>query len=635
MRSFVLAVLLCAVPAAAADFALMADPKTTRVESPDRLDETLEGVANSVTVITRREIELRGQPFVSDLLRTLPGLDVVQTGGRGGTTSVFIRGADPAHTLVLVDGVPVNDASNTARFYDFANMTTDQVERIEVLRGPQSVLYGSDAIGGLVSIILKKGEGAPKTSLYGEYGSYESSLFRGEFSGSAPRVDYSASASRFATGSIPSAASDAGNTIRDPYRNATFAGTLGLKPLEALRVDLSARNTYAVFHLAGSGGPGGDDPAYTGTSNETVLSARAALTSLDGRLVQTLTLGESAQTRRFIDDVSYVNPAAYSDSSSYGQTTKAGYQAVVRLAGWNTLTAGVESREERAHQSYTSYSLFGPFVSIQDNRHTFAASAFAEELLKYDDRFFVSLGGREDDDYRYGKVFTYRVAPALLFPATGTKLKASAGTGFKAPTLYQLYSQYGVQTLAPESSAAWDAGLEQDLFDRTATVGATYFRSDVRDLIDFNGATQLYYNVGRVRDEGYELTAQVRPTDALAFKGNFTYTSAVDRTTGAELLRRPRIKFGGDAEVRAGKKLSLDVGATYTGPRADQDFSTFPARRVVLGGYGLWRLSGSYAATTHVKLTARVDNVFDKRYEEVEGYGTMGIAGYGGVELTF
>jgi vitamin B12 transporter len=630
-----LAVLSAKPAAAERSLALIVDPRTTQVDSVDRLDETLEQVANSVSVITREEIELRGQPFVSDLLRTIPGVDVVQSGGRGGTTSVFIRGNNSEHTLVLLDGIPLNDPSAPGRTYDLANLTTDNVDRIEVLRGPQSVMYGSDAIGGVISIITRKGAGPLKTLAYGEWGAYQSSLYRGEVSGSAKRFDYSASASRLATGSIPSAASDDGNTIRDPYRNTTFSGALGIKPADDLRIDLSARNSDANFHLADQGGAGGDDPSYIGSSNETDLSARGTLSSYRGRLVQKLGIGVSTQNRLFLDDYSSVNPTSASNSSSYGQTTKASYQAVGRLADWNTLTVGAETQEERMHSSYTSQSSFGPFAAVIDNNDAYTKSFFAEDLIKLDGRFFLSAGGRRDRHTQFGGADTYRISPTVLIPETRTKLKASVGTGFKAPTLYQLFSQFGATNLAPERSSAWDAGVEQDFENEKVSLAATYFHNNIRDLISFNNATQLYYNVGRARTEGYELSSQVRPSDEIAFRSNFTYTSARDLDTGAALLRRPRIKFGGDVEARPTKGLSLVVGAVYTGPRVDNDFSISPARRVVLGGYGLWRLSGSYAVSKHVKLTARIDNVFNKRYEEAEGFGTLGIAGYGGLELQF
>lgn len=635
-RIAVLAAVLACLPAAASasSLALSVDPKSTQVSSVHRLDELLEQVANSVTVISRQEIELRGQPLVSDLLRTVPGLDVVKTGGSG-TTSVFIRGNKSEHTLVLMDGVPLNDPSSPGGGYFLENLTTDNVERIEILRGAQSVMYGSSAIGGVVNIITRKGEGGRKLSLYGEAGSADYALGRAELNGSTKHLDYSLGGSRLKTGGISAAGSDYGNTERDGYLNNTISGALGIKPTANFRLDLAARNSYSSFDLDNSAGVGGDDPNYTGKFNQTDLSAHGALTLFGGKLVQKSGIAITAQNRRFLNNTDAQHPLSSAQNSSYGRTVKFNYQVIAQLNDNHTVTAGVDKQEEAGRTEYRSQSQWGPYNAEFNTQKAGIVGVYAEDLMKFRGRLFVSVGGRHDQNDRYGKVNTYRIAPALLIPETRTKLKASLGTGFKAPSVYQLYSQFGYLNLIPERSTSWDAGFEQDLWDGKVNFGAVYFRNDLRDLIDFNNATNLYYNVGRARTQGYEVTAQVKPTNKVLFKGNYTYTSAVDLSDGASLVRRPRIKLGGDVELRPIEPLSVTLGATYTGPRIDNDFATFPSKRVVLGGYGLWRLAGSYALNKTLTLTARIDNLFDKSYSEVQGWGSQGIAGYGGVRLQF
>ncbi len=640
MAKSYLAVVACLIvlssPSAAAgsSFALLVDPKSTQISSVSRLDELLEQVANSVTVISRQEIELRGQPFVSDILRTVPGLDVVKTGGNG-TTSIFIRGNKSEHTLVLLDGVPLNDPSSPGKGYALENLTTDNVERIEVLRGSQSVMYGSDAIGGVISIITRKGEGTRTLLLSGEAGSQDYNLGRASLNGSSRYLDYSIGGSRLKTGGISAAGSDYGNTERDGYLNNTISGALGFKPMENFRLDLTGRNSYSSFDLDNSGGVGGDDPNYTGKFNETDLAARATLGLFGGRLVQKSGIAISAQNRKFLNGTDAQHPSDASQNSSYGRTVKFNYQVIAQLNAGHTVTAGVDKQEEVARTEYHSQSGFGPFNTEFATQKIDSVGLFAESLLKFADRLFVSVGGRHDNNYRYGKVDTYRIAPAFLILATHTKLKASLGTGFKAPSLYQLYSSYGYLKLAPERSTSWDAGFEQDLWDSKVSFGAVYFRNDLRDLIDFNNSTFVYYNVARGRTEGYEFTAQVQPADKVIFKGNYTYTSAVNLADGASLVRRPRIKFGGDIELRPIEPLTVTFGGAYTGPRFDNDFATFPSKRVKLGGYGLWRLASAYAVNKTVTLTARIDNLFDKNYAEVQGFGSQGISGSGGVKIQF
>lgn len=628
-RIAVLAAVLACLPAvaSASQLALSVDPKSAQISSVNRLDQLLEQVANSVTVITRQEIELRGQPFIADLLRTVPGLDVVKTGGNG-TTSVFIRGNKSEHTLVLIDGTPLNDPSTPGGSFAFENLTTDNVERIEVMRGAQSVMYGSSAIGGVVNVITLKGEGTRKLSLFSEIGSQDYRLDRAGMNGSTKYVDYSLGGSHLKTGGISAAGSDYGNTERDGYLNNTISGALGLKPTESLRLDLTARNSYSRFDLDNSAGVGGDDPNYTGTFNQTDLSAHGALSLFGGRLVQKSGIAITAQNRRFLNDTDAQHPQSSAQNSSYGRTVKFHYQVIAQLDDNHTVTAGVDRQEEVGRTEYRSRSQFGPYNTEFNTQKAGIIGVYAEDLMKFWGRLFVSVGGRHDQNDRYGKVDTYRIAPAYLITETHTKLKASLGAGFKAPSLYQLYSQYGYLNLIPERSTSWDAGFEQDLWDGKMSLGAVYFRNDLRDLIDFNNATNRYYNVGRARTQGYEVTAQIKPMDKALLKGNYTYTSAVDLSNGAALTRRPRIKLGGDVELHPSEPLSVTVGAAYTGPR-------FETTRVKLGGYGLWHFAGSYAVNKTATLTARIDNLFNKRYEEIGGYGSQGIAGYGGVRLQF
>jgi vitamin B12 transporter len=639
MKRLLLAVLLCAAPAQGQELALFSDPKTTKVSTPDNLDETLESVANSITVIDRQEIELRGEPFVSDLLRAVPGLDVSQTGGRGGTTSVFIRGLDSEHTLVLLDGVPLNDPSSPQRTADLADITTDNVERIEILRGPQSVLYGSDAIGGVINIITRKAPRGFRAGATGEYGSMNSSLGRLELGGSQRYLDYSLSGSRQATAGIPSAESVFGNTTKDGFLNGTFAGDIGIKPAEGLRLELSARHAYSALQLDPHGGSGGDDPTDLGWVHETDLGASASLALFDGRLKQKAELSSAVQDRRYADAAEPANGQTAAQSTSHGRTTRFNYQASGQLTDWDTLTVGLGRQEEEAETSYDSQSPYGPYHTAFDLAKLELSGVYAEDLARYDERFFVSFGGRLDDHDVYGKAETYRIAPACLIPETSTKLKATVGTGFKAPTLYELYSQHGAQNLLPERSSSWDAGIEQDFLSRKVTLGATYFDNRVRDLIDYNSATNVYSNIGKVHTQGTELTAQARPWQGLAAKADYTYTSPVDGATGADLLRRPRNKFGADVELRPTGRLSGLVGMTYTGPHDDLDdsnmYTTGLTPTVRVGGYALWHVSGSYQVSRHVSLTARVENLFNKRYEEVFGYGSPGVSAFGGVKLEF
>ena len=225
------------------------------------------------------------------------------------------------------------------------------------------------------------------------------------------------------------------------------------------------------------------------------------------------------------------------------------------------------------------------------------------------------------------------MAPVYDIAATGTRLRGSYGTGFKAPSLFQLYSAYGSTDLNPEKSQGWDAGAEQDLMDGTLTVGASYFENRFDDMIDYDFVTSKYGNVSKAEARGVETFVTAKPVKDLSVRASYTYTDTQDKTTHAELLRRPRNKAALDTTYAFTRKFRGTFGLIYVGERQDEDFSAF--KNITLAGYTLVNLYASYDVYQNVTLFARVENLFDEHYEEVLGYGTPGRAGYGGVKVTF
>ncbi|MDH7499198.1 MAG: TonB-dependent receptor, partial [candidate division NC10 bacterium] len=236
---------------------------------------------------------------------------------------------------------------------------------------------------------------------------------------------------------------------------------------------------------------------------------------------------------------------------------------------------------------------------------------------------------------RFGTEVTWRVAPALLIPASQTKFKGSYGTGFKAPTLYQLYSQYGDRDLDPERSEGWDVGVEQALKGEIASLGATYFHNHFKDLIDFDAALNRFVNVSRVRTKGVELFLRLRPLPDLSLLATYTRTDAEDRDTGLTLIRRPRNKYSLEASYHFLKRGNFTLSYRYVGKRFDYDYNTFPATRVALSKYALVNLAASYDLTPHFQIFGRVENLFDEDYEEISGYGTPGRSVFAGLKLSF
>jgi vitamin B12 transporter len=639
--SALLAALLCGPPA----YAAQGQGEKEKVQvgevvvTATRLETPVREVASSMTVITGQEIEQEGKTEVLEVLRDEPALDVVRTGGPGGVTSIFIRGADSDQTLVLIDGIEVNDPIFN-RAFDFANLAADNIERIEVLRGPQSTIYGSEAMGGVINIITRRGGGKPRLTLSGEAGSFDTYRLASSLSGGYGPLDYSLGASWLDTKGISAASEKDGNKERDGHQNATLSARLGIKPAEALRLDLTARYTDSEKDIDNFGGPGGDDPNHVFETRQLLVRAGAGLTLLEGLWEQQLGLSLTDYDSDERNDPDPDHPGESLRSSFDSTLLKADWQHNLYLHETNTLTLGLEADEERGESSVASQSPFGPYTSEFAEETARTKSAYAEDQIKLWDRLFSTVGVRLDDHDQFGSKVTYRVTAAYIVKETGTKLKATYGTGFKAPTLFQLFDPTnGNPDLAPEASTGFDAGVEQVLWEDRLAFGATYFANDFEDLIEFVlldpvAFTGTFRNVSKAESRGVEVFASLSPTERLAFRADYTYMDTEDKTTGEQLLRRARNKFKLTANYAFSDRGNLNLGVSYTGQREDLDFSVFPSERVKLKGYTLVDLAASYGITKNLEVFGRVENLLDQDYEEVKGYGTPGISAYAGLKAT-
>lgn len=600
----------------------------TRIETPAR------EVASSVTVISGAKIEKTQESLVLDVLKNAPSIDVARTGGPGGTTSVFIRGAKSEHTLVLIDGIEMNNPISTGRTFNFANLTTDNIERIEIIRGPQSTLYGSDAMGGVINIITKKGTGGPHISISAEAGSFDTYRENAALSGAGALFNYSLSLSREDAVGFSAANEKDGNTERDGYQNTTVSTRLGFTPTDELGVDFVLRYTDSRADIDNAGGAGGDDPNNTDENKQLFLRTVARINLFDGFWVQRFGFSLSDQDEENNNGKDPSHPSDLTESTFNSNIVKFDWQHDLYLHKTNTVTAGFEYEEEEGESRFHSESAFGPFTSDFDNKKARTRGVYLQDQIKLFDSLFTTLGVRTDYHSKFGSETTYHAATAYILKGTGTKVRGTFGTGFKAPSLFQLFSQYGDVNLTPEKSTGWDIGLEQTLLNKKAAIEATYFRNDFDDLIDFDSSTSTYKNISKAWTRGVELSASLRPVDVLTLSANYTYTDTEDKTTGAELLRRASNKFGFDLSYRFLKKGNVNLGVKFTGERDDLDFSTFPATTVRLGSYTLVNLAASYDISKHVRLHGRIENLLDEDYEEVLGFGAAGISAFAGVKVS-
>ena len=600
------------------------------VVTATRDEVPIEQVGSSITVITAKEIEQQQLHTVADALRMVPGLDVVRTGSFGGTTSVFIRGAKSEHTLVLIDGIEVNDPSSTGGAFNFANLTTDNIERIEILRGPQSTLYGSHAIGGVINIITNQGDGKLKGFLSAEGGSFYTARETAGLSGGSNLLQYALTVSRLDTGGISAADERYGNTERDGYQNSSVAGRLGITPTNNTQIDMTLRFDRSHTAVDNGGGAGMDDPNHIIRSDELFFRTQGWLALLDGRWEQKLGVSFADTSWRDDNDPDTAHPLDLLRSSFHGQSVKVDWQHTLRLHKTTTLVVGAETTEENAKSDYYSDGTWGPYSSTWDERFARTTGVYLQDQLSLFDTWHSTFGGRVDDHSKFGTEATYRFSTSYLIKQSDTRLKGSYGTGFKAPSLYQLYSSYGSPDLKPDKSIGWDLGVEQGLPFMKTILGATWFRNEYSQMIDFDMTTWKYTNVAKAHSQGLELTASLQPLDNLGLKAAYTYTETRDDISGAQLARRPKNKLTFDANYRFIQQANLNLGLVYVGTRYDDAANTQKMK-----DYLLVNLAGSYDLSKSLQLFGRIENLFDRKYEEVAGYGTPGIGAYAGIKVQF
>jgi vitamin B12 transporter len=608
------------------------------VVTATRSDAARNQVGSSVTVISRDEIERSQKSFVLDLLRSVPAVDVTRSGGPGGQTYVGIRGAKSEHTLVLVDGVRVNDSASTGGSFDFANLPTDTIERIEILRGPQSTLYGSDAMGGVITIITRRGEGKPTGFISAQGGSFSTAREQASVSGGAGPLNFSLGLSREDTRGISSAGEQYGNHETDGYHATSVSTRLGVAPSRNFDFDCIVRYLDTKADLDNGGGAGQDDPNSIVRSEQVLVRGQGRLSLFNDRWEQKLGISFTNLDRNYRNDTDTSHPEDSDRASYHGQSLAFDWQHTMRLHKTNTMTLGVETREEKAHSDYYSESFYGPYSSVFPEESDRITGYYLQDRISLWDAWFTTLGVRLDDHSRFGTEATYRFTTSYLVKQTATRIKGSYGTGFKAPSLYELYEPtYGNQALNPEKSTGWDIGVEQALIGGRMELGATWFSNDFKNLIEFDSGASKYKNTARAESYGVEFTATATPIDDLTLRAGYTWMKTEDKSTGKELLRRPENKVTLDANYRFNKKGNVNLGIAYVGKRQDTCYDpiTYVSTRVELGGYLLVNLAASYDVTKWLQVFARVDNLLDREYEEVYGYGTPGISGYGGVKVSF
>ncbi len=591
------------------------EAKLETVVGATRMETPASHVGSSVTVISAEELKANQYQWVFEALRQVPGVDVVRSGSFGAITSVFIRGANSNHTLALVDGVELADPSNPTGAVDFSDFAPDNIERIEVLRGSASSLYGSDAIGGVINIITREGSGPPRFSFLGEGGSYQTVHGLASASGGTPWVNYAVSASGLRSDGISTSPLQT-----RPYLRSNLSARLSTSFLESWKLSLVTRylNSRTNIDALDFNGRAVYDPNYISRIDQVLMRPELRGTLFEGRWLQTLGFSW-AHTSRSVDNLpDVVNPAS-SKSRFLGIKTKLDWQHQVKLFRGNEALLLLEAKEDTAQTSFLSISpAFPPSDFPRSSVRTYGVTL--EDRQQLFDSLYLTGSVRWDHHSLFGDVVTQTVAAAYEIAPTGTRLHATEGSGFKAPSLVQLYDpQYGNRDLRPERSQSFDAGVDQALFDGLLSVGSTFFYTDITQLIGFDPLTFQSINTSAARITGVENFAALSYR-AFHARADYTWMHPLDRSTGRDLIRRPRHKV--DAQVRQSVGgLSLGARFTYVGARDDRDFSLPPPRQQVsLGSYALLAITAEYQLTRNVALFGRIENLLNESYEEVRSF---------------
>ena len=600
----------------------------------------LSHVTSAVEVITEADLQKQKFKTVADALRYSPGLAVFSSGGPGAETTIRMRGASHLQTLVLIDGAIVNSA--TQGFYNFANLTTDNIERIEILRGPQSMLWGADAMGGVINITTKQGRGPLQASAFFEYGSFQTIREGGQVSGQKGPVDVSMSLSHWDSTGFSTANYRRGATERDAFRNWQASSKVGLTLPREGRLEFAFRWLNSDVHLD-SISPTPSDVFGSKTRDQELIYTAGYDQRITNWWTQKLTLArEEDQSlfdpgkfrRNLVTGVSSAVTTAPNEVRTLSSRIEV--QENFQIGKPLRLVAGYQLREQRGEND----------TGLSD-RTVKSNAGFADAQLNVQDRVFATAGVRQDSYNVFGSATTYRATAGYLVKETGTKIRSSYATGFRAPAINQLFfPNFGNPTLRPEKSRGFDVGVEQRLLGDRVHLSGGYFWNRFRDLIvnvagdpvcaPFSSTLSCPRNIANAVTKGWEASAAfalVRDqpfAKNLELRGQYTNTLTRDVNNALRLPRWPVDQWSAILSYQPIDPLVVNLAARYMGSRLNDVLNRQPQR-----AFDVWTFSATYDVTKRVQAYTRVENLFDEKYEEILNTGSAVRSIYVGVKVSY
>jgi vitamin B12 transporter len=574
----------------------------------------------SVEEISVEEAESKGISGLADSLKNIPSVNYSITGGLGGISGISIRGAETRHTQVMYDEIKLYDPIVTSSyFYAYNYMSLDNLEKIEVAKGPYSSLYGSDSIGGTIRLLPRKGKGKPTASFTQEIGSYQTYREKLSLQGEVNKLNYSLAVSRKDVNDFYAAKYKDGNYETDPFHNFNAALRLDYSLTDNLEIGLISDYTYAKYEYDASGGADDNDNYAYFHQGIGGVSLKHQLSDIFSHKIN---FGYTKTYRKGWEDENTHNWYE-------GKTYQAKWQGDYQVCDFNKIIFGFDYLREAGESRYDS--IFGTTLTPKQTANT--KGYYIQNIFTPLDNLFFSASFRLEDHSQFDTHNTFNISGSYIFKPTNTKIKASFGEGFKAPSIYQLYDGSSDNSnLNPEESESYDLGFEQKVGD-LLIVGSTYFHTHIKNLIewtpDFPGAwTGEYDNIGKARIWGLENFLKYNFNDNTNLKLSYTYMDTEDKSDGSRLLRRPdnKVTLGFDTLI---KKLNISSEISYVGNRID-----YPGT-VKLKSYILGNISFNYQVNDNLNTFLRFENILDDDYELVEGYQTPEFSWYLGAKYTF
>jgi vitamin B12 transporter len=649
------------------------EPKETRKKNGSEIiiTATKTGInkketGSSITVITGDEIEQSKKTSLVDLLKSTPGIAVSQSGSLGGLADLYIRGSNSNHVMVLIDGVKVNDPSSAGRGFDFAHLSTDNIEQVEIIRGSQSVLYGSDAIGGVVNIITRKGSGNPKLTLQVEGGSFCTFKESAGVSGGEDWANYSVTISRLDSRGFSRTSTWRGmsesfaRNQQDPYDNTAVSTNLGLRTFHDGWLTFSLRFTDAHAKIAN--GAFEEDVNHTFDNQNLAFNVKytvpvfvwwepTLLFSFMNQYMRDKNGPDIYEYARSLVESGAFASLNYTNMSFKGKLISGEFKNKFTIKDIDEIICGVSYEGEYASTNpyyfgwmpgqplapppFSNPWYMQPTDPIDKNQDAFAA--YAQNHLKLMKRIFVVAGIRytQPEHFRYS--IDYAVSGSFIVPVAETRFKASVGTGFKTPSLYQQYNvferynRYTFSYLKPESALSYDVGLEQPIWKNRIVAEVNYFSIDYKNLIVYDTTLDSwgrYWN-SKALSRGAECIVSFRPIEDLKINAYYTFTRSYDKTFfSGDMVRRPRHQAGVTVNYAFLDKGNINLDFRYVGTR--RDYWRYPFVSYMKPYYRL-DLAASWWIIKQLQAFFRIENILNKKYEEIRGYRMPGISFYGGV----